>query len=357
MTPFLALMTGLLASVLAAWLFWPNSGLWSRWKRASINTRRVLLEDALKHLYDCEYKSLPASLHSIAGNLNISGDQAAKLVERLESMGLIKSTTTRIELTDVGRSYALRVIRVHRVWERYLADETSMGEMEWHAHADHKEHIMTIEEANELAAQIGNPVFDPHGDPIPTASGQIPDHSGVLLNDLQEGQFARIIHLEDEPNTIYAQLVALGLFPGMLIRMNNKTAEKISFIANGEEKILAPVFANNVTVEIIPEKEDTIEDNLIRLTQIPVGQAVEVVRISPACRGQQRRRLMDFGIVPGSVIEPELRSAGGDPVTYRILGTTIALGNNHARFIFVKKPENELKTEHSKTQKKSNHVK
>ncbi len=340
MTPLTALLSGLLVTVLAGWMFWPKNGLFARWRRANFSTKRVLLEDALKHLYDCEYKSLPAGLNSIAGNLNISGDQAAKLVARLESMGLIKSSTTQINLTDVGRSYALRVIRVHRVWERYLADETSIGEMDWHAHADEKEHVMTIEEANALAASIGNPVFDPHGDPIPTATGQIPEHTGVLLTDLKEGQFARIIHLEDEPQTIYAQLIALGLFPGMLIRMNNKTNEKINFIASGEEKILAPIFANNVTVEIIPEREDILEKNLNRLTEIAIGEQAEVVRISAACRGQQRRRLMDFGIVPGTIIEPDLRSAGGDPTAYRILGTTIALRKDHANFIIVRKTSN-----------------
>ncbi|MCB0650870.1 MAG: FeoA domain-containing protein [Saprospiraceae bacterium] len=335
-TPLIALLFGLLVTMLTGWFFWPNSGLNAKWKRASINTKRVLLEDALKHIYDCEYKSTSASLNSIAGNLNISGDQAARLIARLESMGLIQSTTKQLELTDVGRSYALRVIRVHRVWERYLADETSLGEMEWHNDADYKEHVMTIEEANELAASIGNPVFDPHGDPIPTASGELPEPSGILLNDLEAGQFARIIHLEDEPQTIYAQLIALGMYPGMLIRMNNKSAEKVSFIANGEERVLAPIFANNVTVDIIPEKEDSIEDNLRRLTDLKIGEQAEVVRISAACRGQQRRRLMDFGIVPGTIIMPELRSAGGDPTAYRILGTTIALRKEHARYIFVK---------------------
>lgn len=335
-TPLIALLLGLLGTMLTGWFFWPKSGLNAKWKRASINTKRVHLEDALKHLYDCEYKNTSASLNSIAGNLNISGDQAARLIARLESMGLITSTTKQLELTDVGRSYALRVIRVHRVWERYLADETSVGEMEWHNDADYKEHVMTIEEANELAASIGNPVFDPHGDPIPTASGELPAPSGILLNDLEAGQFARVIHLEDEPQTIYAQLIALGMYPGMLIRMNNKSAEKVIFIANGEERVLAPIFANNVTVDIIPEKEDIIEDNLRRLTDLKIDEQAEVVRISAACRGQQRRRLMDFGIVPGTIIMPELRSAGGDPTAYRILGTTIALRQEHARYIFVK---------------------
>jgi len=79
-----------------------------------------------------------------------------------------------LNLTSDGRSYALRIIRVHRLWEKYLADETSVSENEWHQKAEEVEHLITPEQADTLAAQIGNPVFDPHGDPIPSASGLLP---------------------------------------------------------------------------------------------------------------------------------------------------------------------------------------
>lgn len=334
-SPLTALILASLAMLILAWFFWPQKGLIARWRRGAMNTDRVLLEDALKHLYDCEYKSNVASLDSIAGNLGISADRAAKLIASLEAMGLIKSSPGLLLLSEVGRSYALRVIRVHRVWERYLADETGHSEIDWHAQADLQEHIMSLEEANELAAQIGNPVFDPHGDPIPTAKGELPKHKGQALSTLHAGQFAQITHLEDEPPTIYAQLIAQGLFPGMKIRMNSISDEKVTFIANGEERVLAPIFAANVTVSLLAEKE-SIEENFNRLSELKVGEKAEVLRISAACRGQQRRRLMDFGIVPGTIITAELQSAGGDPTAYRILGATIALRREHAQFIFVK---------------------
>ncbi|MCK7525530.1 MAG: hypothetical protein MZV64_51945 [Ignavibacteriales bacterium] len=55
----------------------------------------------------------------------------------------------------------------------------------------------------QLAAQIGNPVFDPHGDPIPSASGDLPDKKGKALSEMKVGEFANIIHIEDEPDAIY----------------------------------------------------------------------------------------------------------------------------------------------------------
>ena len=90
-------------------------------------------------------------------------------------MGLVSTSEENLKLTNNGKSYALRVIRVHRLWEKYLADETSVEELEWHASAEEIEHLLTPEEADELAAQIGNPVFDPHGDPIPTSDGKFPE--------------------------------------------------------------------------------------------------------------------------------------------------------------------------------------
>ena len=72
--------------------------------------------------------------------LSINSDRATKLITRLESFGLLTVNGELLQLTSQGRSYALRVIRVHRLWERYLADETGTKEMDWHEIAEKKEH-------------------------------------------------------------------------------------------------------------------------------------------------------------------------------------------------------------------------
>ena len=68
-----------------------------------------------------------------------------------------------------------------------------------------------------------------------------------------------------------------------------------------------------------------------------VGQKGEVIGISKACRGLQRRRMMDLGIIPGTVIEVEMRSASGDPTSYNIRDASIALRNTHAELIHIKR--------------------
>ncbi len=304
--------------------------------RLRYNNRRVQIEDALKHLYHSEFRKQPCTLESLAGALSISIDNVAKLMANLESHDLVISREKSFHLTAEGRSYALRIIRVHRLWERYLADQTGLSEIDWHTEAEKKEHKMSMEEANSLAAQIGNPRYDPHGDPIPTASGELPPSKGRPLTDLNEGEIAGIVHIEDEPPTIYAQLIAQGLHPGMQVQMLESSNERIVFSADGDEKVLAPVFAANITVIPLTEEEqmDYSYETLATLNRDEKGT---VVGISKACRGQQRRRLMDLGITPGTEISMEMKGAGGDPIAYQIRGATIALRKNQAELIYIRK--------------------
>lgn len=338
MNSLISLVFASLAIAVTSVILWPKSGFLWKLRRGMRHSTRVLIEDALKHLYDQEYKSLKCTLQSLSGTLGISGDESAKLMARLESSGLVESRAEGFQLTSEGRSYALRMIRIHRLWERYFADNTGIAETEWHAKAEKLEHRLTQKEAEILAAQVGYPRYDPHGDPIPTPSGNLPPKKGQALTDVKEGELARIIHMEDEPSAIYAQLVAQGLHPGMHLQILEKTPKRIHFVADGEENVLAPVVAANVTVELLP-KEQKMEGPHDSLAVLGVGEKGEVIGISKACRGQQRRRLMDLGIIPGTVITAELRSASGDPTAYNIRGATIALRKQQANTIHIRRIE------------------
>lgn len=332
--PLTLLIIGSAAIIIFVLLFYPNKGVIAIWKKSRYANKKVLIEDALKYLYNCEYNNSTCSLNGIAGNLSISADDATDIISRLESMGLVSVKKDELNLTSEGRSYALRVIRVHRLWEKYLADETSVKEDEWHLKAEELEHTLTPEQADKLAAQIGNPVFDPHGDPIPSASGDIPVKKGKSLAEMKVGEFANIIHIEDEPYTIYSQLLAEGLYPGMQIRMIELSDKRIKFVANGEECILSPLIAKNITVGVL-KFEKKIEGKYKTLSSLKVGEEGTILGIAKSLRGQQRRRLMDLGIVPGTKIETELESLTGDPVAYRVRGTTVALRKQQTEKIYL----------------------
>ena len=334
------LIIGISLLVFLAWFFMPVKGGLAIISKLNRNNNRVLLEDALKFIFDCEYNKISCTTNGIAGNLNIGVDKATNLVQKLSSMELISLKNQVVNLTDAGRSYALRIVRIHRVWERYLADETSISQTEWHNEADRIEHQVSAEETEKIAARMGNPVFDPHGDPIPTVNGELPKQKGVSLSNLQEGEMGRITHLEDEPKNIYEQLVVLGLYPGMQVYVTDVSDKKITFVADGDECVLTPLFAGYITVEkFSAEVEQTSKQEL--LSSLKIGEKAEVVGISPNCRGQQRRRLMDLGIVPGSRISAVMKSASGDPVGYRVMGTTIGIRKQHADFVFIKHEKTE----------------
>jgi DtxR family Mn-dependent transcriptional regulator len=329
----LLIALGLLTIIL--WIFWPQKGFWAHLTVFKMNNRRIFLEDALKYLYDCEYKKLQCSEADISRNLKISAHTCTELLERLQRMNLVTKVDGRYCLTDTGKSYSLRIIRVHRIWESYLADETGLKQTEWHTTADHLEHLTSDDAADQLAADIGNPAFDPHGDPIPSSAGDLPEFQGVPLNKLKKGEHAHIVHLEDEPDYVYSQLVALGLYPGMGIYVLDVEKNRISFAADGEECVLTPLFASSITVKTDSGKQVSMQVPE-KLSDLKIGESAEIAGISPNCRGQERRRLMDLGVVPGSKISALLKSASGDPVGYRIMDTTIGIRKSQSDMIFIR---------------------
>lgn len=334
--PLNALFAALIFFVVILILFWPDKGVVWQLHANRKNSLRVIQEDALKQIYDHEYRNKSATLRSIAGALGFSMDKTSDILEKLMHLGLVKFSDAHYTLTSQGRSYALRIIRLHRLWERYYADETGLPEKEWHKQAEKLEHITSPSQAAELAHFMGNPLFDPHGDPIPTVSGEIKKLDNLTLNALKPGNAARITHIEDEPAVLYSQLVASGLYPGMHVYVTEKTNDRVRFVGEGEEIVLAPVLANHINVQLIPEEmaEDESSESLINLA---LGETAEVTGISKACRGIQRRRLMDLGIIPGTKISAELKTASGNPTAYNIRGAMIALRNDQAKLVKIKR--------------------
>jgi len=332
--PAVALAIVALGTAALVALFWPVKGLWWRWRRGIRASDRVRIEDALKHVYDCESHANACTLQSLSGALNVSGNRAAEIAERLGQLELVETVGGRVTLTSEGRSYALRVIRVHRLWERYLSDRTGVDASEWHVRAEEREHKMTAEEANQLAARMGYPRFDPHGDPIPTSEGEVIPPIGTPLTDIGAGAAAEIVHVEDEPEALYAQILAQGLHPGMRLRVLESTPRRVRFEADGEEHALAHVVAANLSVVPL-EEEVPVEGSFSRLSGLSLGERATVTGFSGACRGPERRRMLDLGIVPGTEVEAEMRSPGGDPTAYRVRGALIALRRDQADLIHV----------------------
>ena len=340
--PLLSLLLAAALVLMGLALFAPNHGLLSRWRRTRRYSERALLEDALKHLQHFESHGQSSGLHTLAGALEIPVNQSVSLVGRLQSHELVQMEGGEIRLTPVGREYALRVIRAHRLWEKYLAEETGFAEVEWHGQAEEYEHQLTPEKTAELARKLGQPLYDPHGDPIPDWTGEFKPHAGQALTAMPVDTPLRIVHIEDEPGVVYAQLAAEGLSPGMEIRLIESGPKRVRFwvVTGGydgfEEHLLAPIVAANISV--VPVEVQEISHRREQATGFPlselkVSERGRVLSISPRLRGAERRRLLDLGILPGTAVEAALASPSGDLTAYRVRDALIALRREQTRLI------------------------
>ncbi len=334
--PALALLAFLALAALAALLLWPGRGLGARLRRIARLTERVRMEDALKHIYKLEYDRRPATVESVAGAVQLSRAHAIRLLQRLEESELVTATDDRFALTGEGRAQALHIVRTHRLWERFLADRTGTPPEEWHRSAEAHEHRLSVAQREDLAAALGHPVYDPHGDPIPTAAGEMPLRSGVPLTALAPGEGGVVTHLEDEPREIFRELVGLDI--GLMTQVERLDVEpaagasgRVAFVAGARRHEVSSSVARNITVERRKEAGEPEDPSWSRtLAELAPGESGTVAGIAPQCRGPARRRLLDLGVVPGTVVHARMRSAGGDPVAYDIRGALIALRREQA---------------------------
>lgn len=314
-----ALVTLSLLAVLALLVFWPGRGLLARWRQGRHLAERARVEDALKHIHARVTRGNLATPESLAGKLGMSVKAALELISGLEESGMVQSTGQGLRLSPSGRRLAVRVIRAHRLLERYLADELRVPLEQLHHAADRQEHTVSSEEVDELEARLGYPQHDPHGDPIPSSSGALAELEATALTDWPLGRPARIVHLEDEPPEMLEQIVAVGLAPGKQIQVQRIGRHELVLWDGEVERVLPPVVASNVFVTglshpIRPPR---------KLSTLQPGEAGRVVALH--CEGFERRRLLDLGLTPGTLVECAQPGPMGEPTAYRVRGALLAL--------------------------------
>lgn len=334
----------LLAAILAAGLVLA----WRLWRRFRALRRHELVEDALKHLHTYEWQGNSATLESLRGALGLSAPAALRLVMDMEREGLVRSASDGCRLTPEGERLALAIIRAHRLWERYLVDEARMPLARVHAEAERREHDRSPAALEALDAALGHPSTDPHGDPIPTAAGELERPAMQPLTIWPLHTPARIVHLEDEPAPLFAQLDAIGLRPGQLVQVLENSPQRLILSDGAATHTLAPIVAASVFVEANGLERPT---NLRRLTALKPGQVAHVYALADSLQGFTRRRLLDLGLTPGAAVSADLPSMFGDPVAYRVRGTLIALRREQADQVLISdaRPDAALRSKGNQT--------
>jgi len=323
-------------SVLVYFLFRPIKGWFWLFKNNLRLNKKTVIEDILKQLYLYENSGKDATINSITRSLKFNDSLIIDVIKDMSINELVELDGDVLKLTNEGRDYALRIIRVHRLWEKYLAEKTGYDKLEWHDRAEMMEHKLNHEETNLLATELGQPMYDPHGDPIPTKLGKIAVVNGVSLATLPADSVGKITHIEDEPDVIYKQILAENIHIGSQIRVVENNTRRVVFYAEGEEFKLAPVVASNITVDVF-EKDVVVEEDMARLSSLKENETAKILGISKECRGENRRRLLDLGFIKGTPIHIDLISPLQNPKAYLVKGSSIALRDDQATKILIKK--------------------
>ncbi|MGQ9505482.1 MAG: metal-dependent transcriptional regulator [Thermogutta sp.] len=298
--------------------------------------RRVFIEDALKFLFEQEESGVQATSENLARSLALPTGCAHRILKKLIDLKFVRESPEGIVLSDTGRHEALRIVRLHRLWEKYLAEETGLDPGEWHTKAHALEHVTSQAVAGGLVARLGDPRFDPHGDPIPTESGEIKTVAAKPIATTQAGDLVEITHLEDEPVSVFRDLLDQGLHLGAQLQVQRSSEEETVVRHHGETVVLSPEVARNVYVRLISEQEFRFsETKPVTLAELNLQEEGVVIGFAPACRGLARRRLLDLGFVPGTRVRAELSSIGGDPTAFRVRNTLIALRKSQAALILI----------------------
>ena len=282
--------------------------------------RHTEAEDLLKSLYEQQHQ--PAGAQASSSPILRHGPELSELLQQLRQEGYLAADS--FALTERGEQRALELIRAHRLYELYLAEHSGYTPSEWHRLAHTKEHQLSSSEHQRIASLLGNPLYDPHGDPIPTVEGVQAELPETLpLEALQPGAWYYVLHIEDDLVEAYHYLTDLGLTRDSIFQLQTLESGICRLYYEGEAYDLKESHAAEVR----------------RLSTLAPDESSTVLGLSPSCRGPMRRRLMDLGFVRGSHISIEMRSPLGNPTAYIVRGAAIALRRDQARYILIQDPK------------------
>lgn len=211
-------------------------------------------ENYLKTIYKLtEHDVQGASTNAIAEQLQTRAASVTDMLKKLAAKELIHYKKYQgVSLTQSGRLTALSIIRRHRLWEVFLVQKLNFGWDEIHDIAEELEHVSEPKLIQRLDNYLGNPTTDPHGDLIPSASGEMPPTTQILLNKLAIGDRAMVIAVFEHDPRFLQYLDEVNLNLGKQIRVIKKVdfddSMTIAF-ADGRELVVSKQVSSSIFVQ------------------------------------------------------------------------------------------------------------
>lgn len=183
----------------------------------------VNVEDYLKNIYNIKQESGKVTNNVLAEKLKISPAAVSDMVSKLSKSGYITNKPYKgFELTKKGEAVAINLVRKHRLWEVFLMKYLNYHWNEVHNDAENLEHASSDSLIARLDDFLGNPKYDPHGDPIPDKNGKFPKDDAIPLTDIKIGENVTIKKVSDESSEILEYFSKLGLALNNTVKVNGK---------------------------------------------------------------------------------------------------------------------------------------
>src|SRR4051794_25315198 len=212
------------------------------------------VEDYAKAIYALEQREDGAvSTNALAERMGVTAASASAMVKRLDGLGLVSHVPYRgVKLTAAGSKVALEVLRHHRLLELYLTETLGVPWDRVHDEAEVLEHVLSEDLEDLIAAKLGNPTRDPHGDPIPTRDGRIDETPTASLQELEPGETGVFVRVSDADPEMLRYLGERGIAPGDALEVIDKQPfDGPAFVRFGDDvHALGGTLARAMRVEV-----------------------------------------------------------------------------------------------------------
>ena len=211
-------------------------------------------ENYLKAIFNiCEKEEKSAGTNDISSAMQTSAASVTDMLKRLAEKKLINYAKYKgVTLTEAGNKIATQLIRKHRLWETFLVEKLQFSWDKVHEIAEQLEHIKSPELVEKLDDFLGNPKFDPHGDPIPDAEGNFTYRKQIQLSDAVVGEFGVVVGVQEDSEKFLQYLDKQGLVLGARVEIIEKFSydESVKIILNGErELVLSDKVSRNLFIQ------------------------------------------------------------------------------------------------------------
>jgi DtxR family transcriptional regulator, Mn-dependent transcriptional regulator len=216
------------------------------------------IQDYLKAIYELAPEGGLTSTNQIAERLNVAPASVTGMLKRLATMEppLVDYHKHHgVQLTQEGQQVSLQILRKHRLLELFLVKVLGYSWDEIHQEAERLEHVVSFHFVDRLANLLGEPNFDPHGDPIPGRDLQLPEMNTVLLSEAAPNSQVIIRRVPTSNPDLLRYLGDLGVHPGAEVTVISKIpfdrTVHIRLLEDGGERVLGPEISMLLQVEIV----------------------------------------------------------------------------------------------------------